>query len=163
MDFPGFVYIAHLSPRHALCLVIPTAFTFIMQYITIASMLVGAALGAPAPQDNAKTLAPRWQNIRVSDITLRAAMGILSYASIKLEWDGYTTYCVHQPGSKQHCDDKTYNFHMEDRALWQHDKKARFYVSHKIDNREEVAFVDMGRIECHDGPNMVRIPKHSLL
>lgn len=128
-----------------------------MRHIAITSIFIGAALSAPAPQTDAKSLVPRWQNIKVSDITLGAAMGFLSYASIKLEWDGYTTYCVHQPGSKQHCDDRSYNFHMEDRALWQHDHKARFYVSHKIDNNEEVASVDLGRIECHGGPNMVCI------
>lgn len=133
-----------------------------MQIIAIASIIFSATLAAPVNQADVKTLTPRWQNIKVSDITLGAVFGTLSYAKIKLEWDGYTTYCTHQPGWKQECDDKSYNFHMEDKALAAHNHKARFYVSHKQNGHEEVAFVDLGRIECHGAPNMVREPEHSL-
>lgn len=127
-----------------------------MQFVTLASTLLGAALAAPAPLPDAEALAPRWSNIVVSDITLKGPGSVLESASIKLVWDDKTLWCSHK-GIKHDChyidnQKSEFNFHMEDRELVKHDSRAKFWVSRKLDNgAEEVVSVDMGKITCGMG------------
>lgn len=100
---------------------------------------------------------PGETNIKITDVTLRAVIEKLSYASIKLQWDDKTMWCFHQPfGLKHECHDINgkkdkdfdFDFHMEHKNTKK--EKPEFWVSRKPWNngKEEVAFVDMGPVAC---------------
>lgn len=107
-----------------------------------------------------RALVARESTIAVTDVTLKATAFVLTWASIKLQWEDKTLWCFHRPagGSKHECHDKDgkkdkdfdFDFHMEDKDLVAHNFHPKFWVSRKPwhGGEEKVVSVDMGKVKC---------------